>query len=447
MAATSSELNEARRANNEFGKTCGDRNAFFQLENWYPLVKDFTFGMTVIPLSRDESRVLASYHEVSKMLRMQEDFEIQQTRDPNAPFGTNWDSKRFQRLEAAIAKHISEEQVQLLNHLLTQLDSVIASYGGAAFVKLSTRSPKDAVFFGEPVKEHLRQILGQSTVPAGTPEAEEEDIIAFIRAISFALRVSCGHEALTLLTRSERAFQDLLLADLMNDNDRDRFSLSLVVRPWVNIDPEFEFRAFVSEGRLTACTQYYPNCFVSSIAARRDVIKQKIFSFWNEEIRPLIPASQPNYTIDFVLSTDLEKITIVELNNPPPLAGTSLYNWEDSADREEILHGSEFRLRVLTQVPASPKSSIHPVLANMIRHLRGEHDQTTSPALIRCNQCQNSPDSGVWYFCKKCGDYELCEDCYPQRESHHPVHSDWAQARCPSWIEAHAPQPSLCSLQ
>jgi len=44
-----------------------------------------------------------------------------------------------------------------------------------------------------------------------------------------------------------------------------RFEENIVVRQWVDIDIDLEFRAFVSHGRLTALTQY--NHMVCTAAA------------------------------------------------------------------------------------------------------------------------------------------------------------------------------------
>ena len=69
------------------------------------------------------------------------------------------------------------------------------------------------------------------------------------------------------------------------------------------------------------------------------------------------------YTVDFVLSPDLKIIRVIEVNNPPPVAGTSLFGtslamymqcnscnivavWDDPKDRD-IIHNGPFTFRIL----------------------------------------------------------------------------------------------------
>ncbi|MDP2436764.1 MAG: hypothetical protein Q8P67_13525 [archaeon] len=282
------------------------------------------------------------------------------------------------------------------------------------------------MLYGEPVKRHIRQLLKDSKAVAGSPEAEEEDMIAFTRAISWAMRVSSGREAVQLLLRSHRVFQDLMLGELLAD-DPQQFSTFLVVRPWVAMLPEWEFRCFVSGHRLTTCTQYYPDCFVSQISSQRDAIKARITTFWEQRVRHLIPEHVPDYTMDLVLSPDLEQVLIVELNNPPPVAGTSLFSWDCAADRTLISSSPELHFRCLSSVPPDVKSRIHPPLKDLLLHLRGQHDPHAGPWDISCDHCHQPLSTDSWHFCVDCGDFELCQPCFQQHATTHQ-HSNWALA-------------------
>jgi len=69
----------------------------------------------------------------------------------------------------------------------------------------------------------------------------------------------------------------------------------------------------------------------------------------------LIPIS--DYVIDFAVVED--KIWVVELNNPPPVAGTALFDWKDPTDRS-IIEGTHsaisFEFRILQKMPENPLS-------------------------------------------------------------------------------------------
>jgi hypothetical protein len=69
----------------------------------------------------------------------------------------------------------------------------------------------------------------------------------------------------------------------------------------------------VTNGKLTATTQYYPDCYVPEFARNKQQIRDKLHSYW-QEVAPLIQAT--NYTIDIVLSPDLSRAWVVEINGP-----------------------------------------------------------------------------------------------------------------------------------
>jgi hypothetical protein len=58
---------------------------------------------------------------------------------------------------------------------------------------------------------------------------------------------------------SQRAYDDLARAELLQGGNAETFDMKLIVRRWHEINVEWEFRAWVYDGKLTACTQvcYY----------------------------------------------------------------------------------------------------------------------------------------------------------------------------------------------
>jgi hypothetical protein len=138
-------------------------------------------------------------------------------------------------------------------------------------------------------------------------EQTAADVIAFIRASCFAQRVTSGAQAVQLLAKSRRIRDDVSRVCLMqgervhgvegSDTDAhaaevstsppsssgaQSFTLSVIIRPWLEaIAPEYEFRynsisnvriphpevcprirAFVSQRRVVAITQYYKLAYV-----------------------------------------------------------------------------------------------------------------------------------------------------------------------------------------
>jgi hypothetical protein len=79
---------------------------------------------------------------------------------------------------------------------------------------------------------------------------------------------------------------------------------------------------FVVDGEMTACTQYYSDCFVPTLPARKADIQHRILAF-HHETKHLIPLA--HYTIDYAVDPTLHKIWIVEINNPVCSSRSSLF--------------------------------------------------------------------------------------------------------------------------
>lgn len=109
-------------------------------------------------------------------------------------------------------------------------------YGGG-FVRLSRRSPKDAIsqvpILLERAKSALRNDLSSVEAPTLHDEA-----LALFHAMGSALQVFTGEEAIQMLTHSERVFVDLLLAL----DFTQAWSVHAAVRKWTPLPIEAEFR-------------------------------------------------------------------------------------------------------------------------------------------------------------------------------------------------------------
>ena len=119
----------------------------------------------------------------------------------------------------------------------------------------------------------------------------------------------------------------------------DRFHESVVLRKWVPIDVDQEYRGFVSKGRLTALSQYN-HVFVSQVVVdnQKDIL-QLITSTFNNEIKErLSKVGFQDYVIDFALcggvfstskatkslKDQTVKVWVIELN--PFLSSTGLFS-------------------------------------------------------------------------------------------------------------------------
>jgi len=113
--------------------------------------------------------------------------------------------------------------------------------------------------------------------PHADPNSEAcvaDDIIAYYRSISKAQLVSTGEQALTLLLSSNRVATDISNGMLVQGK---HFTTKIVIREWVDIEPENEFRMFVVKGVPTALTQYHKDCYVKEFLTAKEKIKMPYY--------------------------------------------------------------------------------------------------------------------------------------------------------------------------
>lgn len=187
----------------------------------------------------------------------------------------------------------TQEEAAGREKLEDQLSAMIQSVGGKAFVKLSTRSPKD-------VKRAN-------------------------------LDVTNGMDALDLLCRSQRIFNDLGLIEQYGGD------LSLVVREYdSSINPQLEFRCVVQKGKLRCMSQY--NCYeafdVLQDTAFVESIAQAIVKL-HSELAPKLAPIYEDYVIDFAaIVKEGQEIsaTVIEIN-PPASSGIGLFKWSSLPEK------------------------------------------------------------------------------------------------------------------
>lgn len=164
-------------------------------------------------------------------------------------FATEWfelDELAMRAIRTRFAKDpLTKEEEKRLVLLCSSIDGLISKLGGAAFVRLSTRSPKDAIVsspeFVRSMQEQLRQIDSKDLAATGE---------AFYECVMKAGRMASGKAAVELLCNSSRVFMDL------RRSLDAKFPVLCVVREYCYLAPSSEFRVFVVRGKITAVSQY-----------------------------------------------------------------------------------------------------------------------------------------------------------------------------------------------
>ena len=297
----------------------------------------------------------------------------------------HWEDRR--KLLAAAASrgdpHPTAEVSALLHETITslaplqaRLDVSVAaecqkSSAGRAFVKLSTRSPKDskkALARAEAAYQARLAALGRDA-------DENERWIILSEEVTKAGSVANGAEALELLLDSDRVYEDLEYAlrgpavapssaaaasaaavPHGGGEVARRWNMELVSRAWdPRLKPASEFRGIAWGGELTCLAQYFHPLYFPELLAhhQRDECQTDSRALMSpDKVQAAVAELGGHCIIDFAWLGPGE-VVIIELNPFDGVclgtfpASTGLFLWDVPADRE-IMTGKapfEFRLR------------------------------------------------------------------------------------------------------
>eukprot|EP01117_Protostelium_nocturnum_P012797 TRINITY_DN4738_c0_g1_i1.p1 TRINITY_DN4738_c0_g1~~TRINITY_DN4738_c0_g1_i1.p1 ORF type:complete len:369 (+),score=80.02 TRINITY_DN4738_c0_g1_i1:44-1150(+) len=269
--------------------------ASFDVEKWYDSINEFTFRTIFIPLSIEQATALVNHYQ------------------------------QFQNSKQGVYTLKNEESIA---ELVNTLDLGIKSLGCHSFVRLSTRSPKDAAQSSvQTVSKEFDRLAAER---AGKTECEDErarcnDLLRAIYKTSIeAMRISSGKEAVELLLKSERIFVDLVKAIPV-----DHWDMKIILREFSQgLNPELEFRSFAVGRKLTAISQYndilyYP--FMKDREVRKRIVTS-ICSYWEKASKCV---DYEYCVVDFVLkSVGSGEVKIIEINPFGTMTGPSLFQWE-----------------------------------------------------------------------------------------------------------------------
>lgn len=296
----------------------------------------------VLPLPLDTARAMLRYREELQMYAA-----VDPENSPGRPVMEAWAwlDRQDQRVRLEWpGSAMRGPWLLAIEALERDLDAAIASRGGAegCFVKLSVRAPKDAVWSTKRAVEMLRGF----TEGEGRGATLSEKILFLRRTAWLGMKVTTGREAVALLLRSERVYADLLQAELFQTQPgKGQFAISVCVSKFFEgIDPNWEFRGFVSKGQRTGLTVYSPWVYTSVMIEHKEAILSVILGLW-ERATPLVDSS--DFSIDFAVTWSERHVYIVEINAfLPPLAGSGLFSMGNKDDVETIANGPfQFRVR------------------------------------------------------------------------------------------------------
>ncbi|PRP85353.1 hypothetical protein PROFUN_07061 [Planoprotostelium fungivorum] len=269
-------------------------NLPFDTDVWYPSLSSVTFKTIFVPLTRPEARAIIAYQNL-------------RYRGKQNQFYT--------------------DDVSVLESLEDRLDVAVKdAFPEGAFIRLCGRSPKDGEPFDRQKPWQSYQHALRDLIQHGEPLTANTKLRA-IAQVNDVLKVDSGREVMSLLLTSERVFADL------HDWCRWGEPEQIVLRQFdPRIKLEYEFRAFIFRGKMTAISQYDHYCVYPQLKEEKDKIERAIRGIWTIA-HPLVGYS--NYIMDFCYFSEISPFRIC--------TGAACFSWKD--DRNVLENGPfQFRL-------------------------------------------------------------------------------------------------------
>ncbi len=139
----------------------------------------------------------------------------------------------------------------------------------SVFSKLSSRSPKDSTMCeAHALRLACDELLNAQS--AGVCITTNVIYTAVVRSGISALRCNSAADVIEAFVTSERVCEDDLPLALSFGKE---WSQHIVLRQFEVIKPEFEIRAFVFGGKLTAASQYFSLVHLPLLVANKDAVE------------------------------------------------------------------------------------------------------------------------------------------------------------------------------
>jgi len=362
---------------------------------WFDLIKDHTFTSTFCTLDPSEARVIVEHWEARRRLIA-------------AASSRGEESEPSAELDALLTRTLES-----LGPLKQRLDAAVAeetakSSEGKAFVKLSTRSPKDS-------KKALARAKASyhSRLAALDHEADDnERWVMLSEEVTKSSAIANGDEALELLLDSDRVYEDLEYAlrgppapsepsttggaaETATDAAASSsggsavaqgavaqgavaqgavaqgavaqgavahppggevtlsWNMELVARAWdPRLTPESEYRGIAWNGELSCLCQYFHPLYFPGMRDRSEEVQRDIMAVYNSpEVKNAVARLGGHCIIDFAWLGPGEVI-VIELNPFDGVclgtfpASTGLFLWDEPADKLVMMGEAPFEFRM-----------------------------------------------------------------------------------------------------
>merc|ERR1712037_857961 len=273
-------------------------------EAYYDQIEEFTFKSVILPMTIDDTKALMDAY--TKFMD-----------------GTDKD------VDLSVVDAKIDEGIRLIREKANKCK---------VFVRLSSRSPKDAIYHLESFPSLIQEKL------SGFENGREDlysKLHAFYMASTEIMAVSSGRGATDLMRRSDRIQGD------MGEAIKNSEPMNLIIREFVNFPVKNELRGFVHKGVFTALTQYNNLAYFPEHIESKAEVEEKVKSFVKVFIKAM-ESVLDSFVMDIVID-DAGKVWVVEVNPFGEMAGSCLFEW--SRDRAILIGREPFQFRIVDEPP------------------------------------------------------------------------------------------------
>eukprot|EP00040_Diaphanoeca_grandis_P029472 m.172694 g.172694 ORF g.172694 m.172694 type:complete len:684 (-) comp31698_c5_seq2:53-2104(-) len=359
-------------------------NIPFDIDNWYPSLKKWTFKTVFVPMSRAEARAIVRYQWMRYSSREGFDqtendtttLEALEKRLDDTIYQESFsESGCFMRLCGRSAKdaepldreRIRQEYTAALDELRT-LDNLHNNKNDVkAHSALDNHNQKPEN--GNKNKNKNTQSHSNRTNPddksddannknstidsgsnnnntdsdsdSNTAHNDTPELKMRAAARVSVLKCLTGAEVMSQLLSSERVYSDML--DWLWYGEPEQ----IVLRQWQpEISLDFEFRLYVHNNKLCGISQYDHYAHYSHLQPLKQMLQQQMISLW-EEIHPSVGSA--SYGMDLVYLSKSKEFKFLELSPFLRCTGAHCFRWNNPIDVDVLEGRSPFEFRLVEQ--------------------------------------------------------------------------------------------------
>ncbi|KAK3587927.1 hypothetical protein CHS0354_014445 [Potamilus streckersoni] len=290
-------------------------------EIWLDVLRDETFETVLCPFELHEAQVFLDIYQ-----------RLYLNKDSAEVITTDW------------RDHVTDDEKSCLATLSTRLQTFITKltkHDSYAFVKTSSRSAKDAPL----VQSKFKSLYSERLMTYSKEKRRDENIQIWclLEAAFQALKVKNADEVIDMFLRSERIYQDLLLAAV---NQKEKYHEHFVIRKFVDIDVDMEFRGFVFAYELVALSQYNYLICSERLVKDRTKIADSVKTYYDQAVKEKLKNAKfpDNFIVDFAICDDGKKIWMIEINPFLETTDGALFSWQHERHLLEGAEGFQFRI-------------------------------------------------------------------------------------------------------